>query len=408
MEMGGFERLFRFSCVEPGFGIAKDGNLFLSDDGVISRQFRKNASPLRSRERNFLSLSTYDRFTAASLMTNERCPVSEDVFRAAEILRSGGLVAFGTETVYGLGANALDEHAVARVFEAKNRPHLDPLIVHIADRKWLGRLAEQLSPAAKLLADAFWPGPLTMVLPKKEIVPDLVTSGLPSVAIRMPSHPLALELLTEVDLPIAAPSANPFGQISPTTAQHVLDNLGDRIDLILDGGPCDVGVESTVVLMTEERPRILRHGGVTQEQLEQVVGPVEIHSPDEDDDSAASIDELGQQTHAGAVAPGMLAQHYSPTTPLTLLSDVNAELLDGKRVGLLRLSRLPDESNHVADFSVVETLTDDGDLRTAAAGFFAALRRLDSCSLDLIVAESFPEEGLGRALNDRLRRACHR
>ena len=341
-------------------------------------------------------------------MTNERCPISTDVSRAADILRSGGLVAFGTETVYGLGANALDELAVARVFEAKNRPHFDPLIVHIADRKWLDRLAEQLSPAAKLLADAFWPGPLTMVLPKKEIVPDLVTSGLPSVAIRMPSHPLALELLTKVDLPIAAPSANPFGQISPTTAQHVLDNLGDRIDLILDGGPCEVGVESTVVLMTEERPKILRHGGVTQEQLEQVVGPVEVHCSEHAEEPLGSIGESGENTQEGVVAPGMLSQHYSPTTPLALVSDVTRELLAGKRVGLLRLSAQSSVAVEGPEFAAVETLSEDGDLRTAAAGFFAALRRLDSCGLDLIVAESFPEEGLGRALLDRLRRACHR
>ena len=211
-----------------------------------------------------------------------------------------------------------------------------------------------------------------------------------------------------MDLPIAAPSANPFGQISPTTAQHVLDNLGDRIDLILDGGSCDVGVESTVVLMTEERPKILRHGGVTQEQLEQVVGPVEVHCSEGDDESAGRIDQPAQNTQAGSVAPGMLSQHYSPTTPLTLLWDVEAEMLTGKRVGLLRLSKPLSDSNDVGDFSIVETLTDDGDFRSAAAGFFAALRRLDSSGLDLIVAESFPEEGLGRALNDRLRRACHR
>lgn len=346
-------------------------------------------------------------------MPNQQCPISTDVSHASDILRSGGLVAFGTETVYGLGANALDEHAVARVFEAKNRPHFDPLIVHIADRKWLDRLAEQLSPAAKLLADEFWPGPLTMVLPKKEIVPDLVTSGLPSVAIRMPSHPLALELLTLVDLPIAAPSANPFGQISPTTAQHVLDNLGDRIDLILDGGPCGVGVESTVVLMTEDRPRILRHGGVTQEQLEQIVGPVDVHCSEVNDetgngDSSARGGEIGQGTPSGAVAPGMLAQHYSPTTPLALASDVSVASVSGKRVGLLCLTKSLTVGDSFPELAVVETLSNDGDLRTAAAGFFAALRRLDSSGLDLILAESFPEEGLGRALNDRLRRACHR
>jgi L-threonylcarbamoyladenylate synthase len=361
----------------------------------------------------FLPLFLHVEFAATSSMTNQRCPISNDVSRAADILRSGGLVAFGTETVYGLGANALNEQAVARVFEAKDRPHFDPLIVHIADRKWLDRLAEQLSPAAKLLADEFWPGPLTLVLPKKEIVPDLVTSGLPSVAIRMPNHPLALELLTLVDLPIAAPSANPFGKISPTTAQHVLDNLGDRIDFILDGGPCDVGVESTVVLMTEDRPRILRHGGVTQEQLEAVIGPVEFHSSEfneeiSNSDSHAVAGDASQGTPSGAVAPGMLAQHYSPTTPLVLASEASDASVSGKRVGLLRLSK----SSTVGDddfqeLAAVETLSDDGDLRIAAAEFFAALRRLDSSGLDLILAESFPEEGLGRALNDRLRRACH-
>tara|TARA_R110002072_G_scaffold303142_1_gene495767 strand:+ start:12649 stop:13689 length:1041 start_codon:yes stop_codon:yes gene_type:complete len=345
-------------------------------------------------------------------MTNKRCSISNDVSLAADILRSGGLVAFGTETVYGLGANALDEHAVARVFEAKNRPHFDPLIVHIANRKWLDRLAEQLSPAAKQLAEEFWPGPLTMVLPKRDIVPDLVTSGLPSVAIRMPSHPLALELLTLIDLPIAAPSANPFGQISPTTAQHVFDNLGDRIDLILDGGPCHVGVESTVVLMTGGRPAILRHGGVTQEQLERIVGPVDVRCSEANDetgngDSHTGPGESGQNTPPGAVAPGMLAQHYSPTTPLALASGASVASLSGKRIGLLRLSKSSSAGDRLPEYVLVETLSDDGDLRTAAAGFFAALRRLDSSGLDIILAESFPEEGLGRALNDRLRRACH-
>lgn len=343
-------------------------------------------------------------------MSKVTCDVTTDVAQAAGILRSGGLVAFGTETVYGLGANALDERAVARVFEAKNRPHFDPLIVHIANLEWLERLTAQRSPLADRLADAFWPGPLTMVLPRKKIVPDLVTSGLPTVAVRMPSHPLALELLTMVDLPIAAPSANPFGQISPTTAQHVLDHLGGRIDLILDGGPCDVGVESTVVLMTGDRPCILRHGGVTQEQLEQVIGAVDVHRSDAGAE-AASTDPAGGATN-GAVAPGMLSQHYSPRTPLSLINDVSPDSVAGRRVGLLRLSKMsvdslagPDSSESA---SVVETLTEDGDLRTAAVNFFAALRRLDSQRLDLILAEPFPDSGLGRALNDRLFRACHR
>lgn len=343
-------------------------------------------------------------------MSKATCDVTTDVARAAEILRNGGLVAFGTETVYGLGANALDERAVAGVFEAKNRPHFDPLIVHIANMEWLGRLAEQLSPQAERLADAFWPGPLTMVLPKKSIVPDLVTSGLPTVAVRMPSHPLARKLLEAVDLPIAAPSANPFGQISPTTAQHVLDQLGDRIDLILDGGPCDVGVESTVVLMAEDRPCILRHGGVTQEQLEQVIGPLDVYrSAGEETDNS---EEHSIGTTTAAVAPGMLSQHYSPGTPLALADEAAEQLLPGRRVGLLQFSQLPVDSPRRAHFrdaaAVIEILTDDGDLRTAAAGFFAALRRLDSQQLDLILAEPFPDAGLGRALNDRLIRACHR
>ncbi|MDA1163171.1 MAG: L-threonylcarbamoyladenylate synthase [Planctomycetota bacterium] len=340
-------------------------------------------------------------------MSNELCPVTTDVARAARVLSSGGLVAFGTETVYGLGANALNEVAVARVFEAKNRPHFDPLIVHIADREWLHRLVDEFSPAATLLADAFWPGPLTMVLPRREIVPDLVTSGLPTVAVRMPNHPLALELLTAVDLPIAAPSANPFGQISPTTAQHVLDNLGGRIDLILDGGPCEVGVESTVVLMTGERPCVLRHGGVTVEQLELVLGPVDVQSS-VDDDGAASNSTSELESPAAAMSPGMLSQHYSPTTPLALLSNVDVRSVVGKRVGLLRLVRRPATTGSIDEFAAVETLTEDGDLRLAAAHFFAALRRLDARGLDLILAESFPDEGLGRALNDRLLRACHR
>jgi len=342
-------------------------------------------------------------------MPDAKCPISTDVSHAARILRAGGLVAFGTETVYGLGANALDEHAVARIYEAKNRPHFDPLIVHIADTGWLDRLAEKLSPAAQSLANTFWPGPLTMVLPKKNIVPDLVTSGLPSVAIRIPSHPLALELLQQFDLPIAAPSANPFGQISPTTAQHVLDNLGHRIDLILDSGPCDVGVESTVVLMTDDRPQILRHGGITQEQLESVVGPVDVHLGNEAEassvgSSACSTEEL----HAGVAAPGMLSQHYSPTTPLVLAGDVDTGLISNKRVGLLQFSETHTAARHIADFASVEILTADGNLRVAAASFFAALRRLDAEGLDLILAEPFPDHGLGRALNDRLNRACHR
>ncbi|MFP6763716.1 MAG: L-threonylcarbamoyladenylate synthase [Planctomycetaceae bacterium] len=324
------------------------------------------------------------------------CPVTTDIDRAAAALRDGRLVAFGTETVYGLGANALDVAAVAAVFEAKDRPYLDPLIVHIADTHWLPQIASDVSPTAQKLIQAFWPGPLTLVLPKTELIPDLVTSGLPSVAIRMPAHSQARELLLQVNLPIAAPSANPFGQLSPTTAEHVATTLGNRLDLILDGGPCRVGVESSVILMTESPPRILRHGGITQEQIEDVIGTVH-QTP------AAAAD--CSSTHSPAPSPGMQLQHYSPGTPLAMVTDVDlpALLAGDRRIGALTLSAIEAASA----FDRLEVLSPDRNLRTAAAGFFAALRRLDAAGLAQIVAWPFPDEGLGRALNDRLHRACH-
>lgn len=306
------------------------------------------------------------------------------------MLREGGLVAIATETVYGLAANALDEHAVARIFEAKARPFFDPLIVHIASRDWLNRLVSRVPAAAEKLAAAFWPGPLTMVLPKTDLVPDLVTSGLPSVAIRMPVHPQARELLQLVDLPLAAPSANPFGQLSPTCAQHVAETLGDRIDLILDGGPSQVGVESTVVFVTDDSVRILRHGGITREALERVVRV---------DDGATEVAET-----VAAPSPGMLPQHYAPRTSLKVLRD-RTELADvsAQHIGALLLTVADNDPR----FAAVEVLTTDGNLATAAANFFAALRRLDRQQVDVIVAYQFPDEGLGRALNDRLSRAAH-
>lgn len=311
------------------------------------------------------------------------------VTEAAGFLRAGKLVAFPTETVYGLGANALDAGAVARVFEAKNRPHFDPLIVHIADEAWLPRIVIEISPAARKLADAFWPGPLTLVLPKTDLIPDLVTSGLPGVAVRMPSHPMARQLLLETDLPVAAPSANPFGQLSPTTAQHVAETLGERIDLILDGGPCEVGVESTVVQVQADGAVLLRQGGITQEDIERIIGPVAVRS---------------SSSSGAAPAPGMLDQHYAPRTPLMLYEQAQPADLSGCRVGALLLMPRPVP----IPVEAVEILTEQGDLKAAAAGFFAALRRLDRLKLDVIITWPFPETGLGRALNDRLRRACHR
>ncbi|MGH7126920.1 MAG: L-threonylcarbamoyladenylate synthase [Planctomycetaceae bacterium] len=318
------------------------------------------------------------------------CPLGTDVPRAATILRSGGLVAFATETVYGLGVNALDPAAVAQVFAVKERPRFDPLIVHVADVAWLERLTTRVPPVARALTERFWPGPLTLVLPKTEIVPGLVTAGLPTVAVRVPDHPLALDLLRECALPLAAPSANPFGRISPTRAEHVAEQLGERIDYILDGGPCRVGVESTVVQVpAEDGPALLlRPGGLPAEAIEALTGPLIIPAPSD-----------RPELHAPA-SPGRLPSHYAPHTPL-VLAEENAALPEG-RLGLLTLTR-PANADR---FTAVEVLSPTGDLTEAAAGFFAALRRLDAAGLDLIVARPVPEEGLGRAINDRLRRAA--
>lgn len=318
------------------------------------------------------------------------CPVGVDVAHAARLLRDGKLVSFATETVYGLGANALDVNAVARVFAVKNRPHFDPLIVHIADRAWLPRLVSVWPDNAERLVKRFWPGPLTLVLPKTELVPDLVTSGLPSVAVRMPSHPLALELLRLADVPVAAPSANPFGQLSPTRAEHVVEWLGDQIDYVLDGGPCSVGVESTVLLLEPERAVLLRPGGVSLEEIESVIGHVTLPVREPTSDREA------------ALSPGMLPQHYAPRTPLVIAEDLSQVVAPGHR-GLLTLQPHPAATR----FAAVEVLSADGDLTEAAANFFAALRRLDAACVEQIVATPFPNHGLGRALNDRLTRAAH-
>jgi len=323
------------------------------------------------------------------------CAIGTDVRRAAAILRDGGLVVFPTETVYGLGGLALETRAVAKIFAAKDRPRFDPLIVHIADPKWLGELVTSVPEMANRLIAEFWPGPLTFVLPKTAFVPDLVTSGLPTVAVRIPDHPLALELLCAVDQPVAAPSANRFGCLSPTRAEHVIEQLGDRIDYVLDGGPCRVGLESTVLDLSGETPTLLRPGGLTVEQIEAVIGPVTIPA-------LRAADEPDSASSPGRASPGLLSKHYAPTTPLSVTGDFHCDD-SAQRIGLL----VPGPISDAAGFAAVEVLSATGDLTESAARFFAALRRLDTCGLDRILAVPFPETGLGRALNDRLRRAAH-
>ena len=311
---------------------------------------------------------------------------AELIHKAAELIKRGGVVAFPTETVYGLGADAFNPLAVARIFEIKSRPFFDPLIVHVAGPQGLARLVLEVPPRAERLIERFWPGPLTVVLFKKEEVPEIVTAGLPTVAVRMPNHSMALRLIEESHCPIAAPSANLFGYLSPTTAGHVREQLGDRADLILDGGPCPVGVESTILSFAGERTELLRPGGVTLEEIESIIGPIEVRTADKENPSA----------------PGMLPKHYAPRTPILL--DRRMEEIDSflkRRIGLLTF-RGPEGAGR---FEHVEVLSKRGDLREAAANLFAAIRRLDRLNLDLILAESVPEVGLGRAIMDRLRRA---
>jgi len=305
------------------------------------------------------------------------------------VLRQGGLVAFPTETVYGLGANAFDPAAVARIFAAKERPSFDPVIVHVPSPDEVSRVAFADHPRFTTLAERFWPGALTLVLPKRPELPDLVTAGLPAVGVRVPGHEVARALLAAAGVPVAAPSANPFGSVSPTTAAHVLEGLGERVDVILDGGPCRVGVESTVLSLLRDPPLILRPGGVTREELEAALGQaVEVRA-----------------SSARPLSPGQLERHYATRTPLALLAG-KAPPSPGApgRVGLLAFASPPAGPGYAA----VEVLAPDGRLATAAAHLFAALRRLDALGLDLIVAEPVPEEGLGRAILDRLRRATAR
>lgn len=305
----------------------------------------------------------------------------ETLARAARILRQGGLVAFPTETVYGLGADATDERALARIFEAKGRPHFNPLIVHVADTDNAEALA-RFDSRARALARRFWPGPLTLVLYRRENCPvgPLASAGLSTLAVRVPGHPVARRLLAEVGRPVAAPSANASGQVSPTMAAHVAQGLGDAVDFIVDGGACPVGVESTVVDLTGAAPVLLRPGGATREELESAIGPLALT----DDGEAAPS------------SPGRLASHYAPTLPLRL----NATTVTSDEALLAFGPDVPEGA------AITRNLSAAGDLREAAANLFSHLHDLDRPNLSAIAAMAIPEHRLGLAINDRLRRAA--
>jgi L-threonylcarbamoyladenylate synthase len=297
---------------------------------------------------------------------------------AIELLAAGDPVALPTETVYGLAADALSSGACAKIFEAKQRPLSDPLIVHLPSSDWLDKLA-RATPAARAIAEKFWPGPLTLVLPRRETVPDIVTAGEDTVALRMSAHAVFDEVVKKFGRPLAAPSANRFGRISPTTAAHVLAELEGRILLILDGGPCAHGIESTIVHVRPEGLQILRHGPVTEDDL-RPFAPILSGS-------------------ATVSAPGGLKSHYAPRTPLVLEKNPAPR---SEKTGLLAFSE-PREG-----FAKTEILSRAADLREAAANLYGALRRLDEAGLDLLVAEPVPETGIGAAIMDRLRKAAAR
>jgi L-threonylcarbamoyladenylate synthase len=317
--------------------------------------------------------------------------LTPEVARAAAVLRAGGLVAFPTETVYGLGADARNPAGVARIFSAKGRPADHPLIVHLADASQLAQWAREVPPAARRLAEAFWPGPLTLVLPRRADVPDAVTGGLDTVALRVPDQPLALALLRACGGGVAAPSANRHGRVSPTTAAHVREELADAVDLVLDGGPCAVGIESTIVEVTAAQPRILRPGSITAADLERVLGVPVAEVP----------------SGAGAVrAPGRMASHYAPRACVVLATAAGAAAEAGRwRAGGQRVGVLAAERPAGLDESVA-WLRLDGDARRQAAQLYRRLREADHAGLQVLVAVPPPDEGIGRALRDRLCRAA--
>jgi len=315
--------------------------------------------------------------------------IDRDVATAAALLQNNEVVAIPTETVYGLAGNALNPEVVTKIFAIKNRPLFNPLILHLSDISQLDRYVTEIPPAAATLAEHFWPGPLTLLLPKKSCVPDVVTAGLPRVAVRVPSHPVALQLLRSLPFPLAAPSANPFGYISPTSAEDVRRMLDGKISNVLDGGDCAKGIESTIVGFEGNTPVIYRPGVISAEEIKALVGAVETH----------------RKETQNPLSPGMLPSHYAPHTPLFLtesVADLTAAFLPtGTAVLSFKQACL------LVPTINQEVLSPRGDLYEAAANLYKALHRLDGLNCQRIIAERVPDTGIGKAINDRLQKAAH-
>jgi L-threonylcarbamoyladenylate synthase len=313
--------------------------------------------------------------------------IGNDIIKAKKILEQGELVAIPTETVYGLAGNATDPEAILKIFKVKNRPYFDPLIVHIPSLEKAHDLVEEFPKKAIDLATHFWPGPLTLILKRKPIIPDLVTSGLETVGVRCPDHSLTLELLNSLSFPLAAPSANPFGYISPTSAMHVNDQLGDKINYILDGGPCNIGLESTIVGFEDAIPTIYRLGGLSVDAIESIVGKT----------------SMQLNISSNPLAPGQLKTHYAPRKKMFVgeIGSLLAQHKD-KRVGILAFTK--SIAGVASDRQLI--LSPKGSIEEAAQKLFASLRELDKMDIDIIVAQRVPETGLGSAINDRLIRAA--
>jgi L-threonylcarbamoyladenylate synthase len=313
--------------------------------------------------------------------------ISTDLLQAKQILENDELVAIPTETVYGLAGNIYSEKAIKKIFETKKRPLFNPLIVHIDSKNKLEEIALEIPEKAKKLADAFWPGSLTLVLKKKAHIPDSITAGKDTVAVRVPNHELTLKLLKLLDFPLAAPSANPFGSISPTTAQHVADYFPDDLAMVLEGGNCENGIESTIIGFENNEAILYRLGSISLEEIEAIIGTIRVKNKKEN----------------APDAPGMLSRHYAPKTKTILAENVDEELkkYTNEKIGLLLYQNSITNHNNL----VIEILSKKGNLKEATANLYAAMHRLDKQNLDLIIAEKFPDNDLGKSINDRLERA---